>query len=73
MKAETLCVIKTVYDAFKTHEIKVHEYKAPDDMLKYCSQARAKYSLHSDSVKAEKAKEAEKRKASAIEDEHEEA
>ena len=67
MKAETLCAIKTVYDAIKKHEIKVHEYKVPDDMLKYCSQARAKYSLHSDSVKVEKAKEAEKRKISTIE------
>ena len=52
IEAETLCAIKSVYDAIKTHEIKVHEYKVPDDMLKYCSQPRVKYSLQSDSVKA---------------------
>ena len=37
-------------------------------MHKYCSQARAKYSMHMDAVKAEKAKVAEKRKVAAVED-----
>ena len=73
MKVETLCATKTVYDAIKTQEIKMHEYKVPDDILKYCSQARTKFSLLSSSVKAEKAREAEKRTASTIENEYKEA
>ena len=73
MKAKTLCAIKTVYDAIKAIDIKVHEYKVPDEMLKYCSQARAKYSIHMDTIKAEKTKEAEKRKRAATEDEYTEA
>ena len=68
MKTETLCAIKRVHDAIKTLEIDIYEYMVPDDMLKYCSQARAKYSMHKDAVKAEKAKVSEKRKVAAVED-----
>ena len=42
-------------------------------MLKYCSQAIAKYSIHIDTIKAEKSKEAEKRKRAATDDEYTEA
>ena len=73
MKAKTLCAIKMVYDAIKAIDIKVHEYKVPDEILKYCSQARAKYLIHMDTIKAEKTKEAEKRKRAATEDEYTEA
>lgn len=73
MKSETLCAIKTVYDAIKSLDIKVHEFKVPDEMLKYCSHARAKYSIYMDTIKAEKTKEAEKRKAAATEDQYTEA
>ena len=68
MKTETLSAIKRVHDAIKTLEIDIYEYMVPDDMLKYCGQARAKYSMHMDAVKAEKAKVSEKRKIAAVED-----
>ena len=73
MKADTLCAIKTAYDAIKTLGIEVHKYKVPDDLVKYCSQARAKYAIHMDTVQEEKTKAAEKRKVAAIEEQYAEA
>ena len=57
-----------VPEAVKTLAINIYEYKVPDDMLKYCSQARAKYSMQMDAVKAEKAKVPVKRNRAAVED-----
>ena len=45
----------------------------PDDLVKYCSQARAKYAIHMDTVQEEKTKVAEKRNVAAIEEQYSEA
>ena len=53
METEILCAIKIIHDAIKNLEIKVHEYKVPNAMLKYGSRARAKYYIHKETVKAQ--------------------
>ena len=73
MKSETVCAIKTVCDAIKFPDMKVHEYKAPDEMFKYGCQAIAKFSIQMNTVKSKKTRKAEKRKAAAIEDQNTEA
>ena len=57
METETLCTIKIIHDVIKNLEIKVHEYKVPNAMLKYGSRGRAKYytKKKKKTVKAQKA------------------
>ena len=66
MRAQTLCAMKTVYDALQS--IKVHEFEVTDRMLQYCGQARSKYDLHLVDAKTTKKKEAEKRKGAVAEE-----
>ncbi len=70
MKEQTLCAMKTVCDVLKSMDIQVYEFVVTDKMLQYCSQARSKYSLHLDEVKAEKKRDTEKRKAAKAEGEY---
>lgn len=46
MKRETLCATKLIHDSLKSEDIKPHQFVVSDELLKYCSQAKAKYNTH---------------------------
>lgn len=62
MKKEALIGLKTVYDAMKSLDIKVHQFTVTDNILKSCHQAREKYDIYLMDMKTEEAWKVEKRK-----------
>ena len=58
MKRETLCATKLIHDSLKSEDIKPRQFVVSNKLLKYCSQAQAKYNIHLMDTQEQKKKKA---------------